>query len=107
MTPFIDREPPEQGQEYKFVRAGNRVAYDTTDKEHLTIASEHDLGKPFGARRIVDDGGHITRTQTIYKVGGRTHSCELKGRPESTRKKTLKVIEESTGVEAKHTSFVS
>lgn len=110
MSPLLEQEQPKAGQEYKFVRDGNSIAYGPTDAEHKQIAIEHNVGEPLykGQVVMVDDGGHLRRTSSEgYKVGGVTTSCEFKDDPLSARAETIRVIEETTSETAKHTSFTS
>ncbi len=89
------------GKGYKFVRDGNKVAFDFWELAHSEIAAENGLGLLTGnnfCKYLLDDGGLIDRDlDGKIHIWNTTSTCLLRGDPQIARLKTLELIETIIG----------
>lgn len=104
MSPLFSSDSAlEPGENYKFVRDGDKVAYETRKSRHSNIARANNIGdddldlKNDLASRRLDDAGWLKLRGEIIIVWASSSSCQLRGEHEEARTKTCEVISKITG----------
>ena len=101
MSPMLEGELP--AGSYKFVRDGDRIAYDEPIVRHDKIAQKYRLGtQDNNGYLFVDDGGYISAiTPKLVVVDESTTTCKLRNLGNGYRATTIQLVEEKTGQQVK------
>jgi len=103
MSPILtDQQQPEIGEDCKFVRVGETIAFGDHNLNHSVIAKNHRIGVAIEdpnsyAKLLVDDAGRIhTFVEGILSVQGVSFTCRLNGNADKARQKTCEIVEKIT-----------
>jgi len=101
MSPLLSKDTnPSDLVWNKYVRVGEKIAYDDPRKDHAKIAKENNLGTPINdgiRQRLVDDAGVIRPTGEKICFEGHSSTCKIEG--QKPKEKTSEVAQSLLGKE--------
>jgi hypothetical protein len=98
---ILERDLKLGDESYKFVRQGDKIAYDIMGISHAEIASSHGLVKNYqDGKPLVDDAGYLASGwHGALIFTGKSLKCNIAGNPQETRQETLRIAASITGLE--------
>jgi hypothetical protein len=102
MSPKLEKEKPPLNVLVRFVRDGEKVAWEDPDQfTHTQIAEEHQLGQPTKpgslAKRVAGDAGLLANMGKEYLITGDSGAVVPRGNAQQAREETAKVVAKATG----------